>query len=89
MDHDRCGSGARWCARADAMFNSDGMHVLDVQRGHRKLVMTHAGLVAAVGAFIVITLSLAIATLARGGDRHTLFRYGPAIAVAFFAAAIS
>ena len=40
MDHDRCGSGARWCARADAMFNSDGMHVLDVQRGHRKLVIT-------------------------------------------------
>ena len=40
MDHDRCGSGARWCARADAMFNSDGMHVLDVQQGHRKLVIT-------------------------------------------------
>jgi transposase len=29
-----------WCARADAMFNSDGMHVLDVQRGHRKVVIT-------------------------------------------------
>jgi hypothetical protein len=22
------------------MFNTDGMHVLDVQRGHRKLVIT-------------------------------------------------
>ncbi len=40
MGHDRCGSGARWCARADAMFNTDGMHVLDVGRGHRKLVVT-------------------------------------------------
>ncbi len=40
MDHGRCGSGARWCARADAMFNSDGMHVLDVRRGHRRLVIT-------------------------------------------------
>ncbi len=40
MDHDRCGPGARWCARADALFNAEGMHVLDVQRGHRKLVIT-------------------------------------------------
>lgn len=40
MDHDRCGSGVRWCARADAVFNSDGMHVLDVQQGHRTLVIT-------------------------------------------------
>jgi transposase len=40
MDHDMCGSGARWYARADAMFNSDGMHVPDVARGHRKLVIT-------------------------------------------------
>lgn len=40
MDHDRCRLGARWCARADAMFNRDGMHVVDVRRGHRKLVIT-------------------------------------------------
>jgi hypothetical protein len=26
MDHDTCGSGARWCARADAVF--------DVRRAH-------------------------------------------------------
>ena len=30
----------RWCARADAMFNCDGMHVLDARHGHRKLVIT-------------------------------------------------
>ena len=40
MDHDKCGSGASWCARADAMFNCDGMHVLDVQQGQRALVIT-------------------------------------------------
>ncbi len=40
MDHDRCGPGARWCARADAMFNSAGMHVVDVRTGHRKVVIT-------------------------------------------------
>ncbi len=40
MDHDRCGPDARWCVRADAMFNRDGMHVLDVRRGHHKLVIT-------------------------------------------------
>jgi len=40
MDHDRCGPGARWCARADAMFNAAGMHVLDVRREGRRLVVT-------------------------------------------------
>lgn len=30
----------RWCARADALFNSAGMHLLHVQQGHRKLVIT-------------------------------------------------
>jgi transposase len=30
MDHDTCGSGARWCARADAMFDVPRMHVLAV-----------------------------------------------------------
>ncbi len=40
MDDCRCGPAARWCARADAMFNVDGMHVLDVRHGHRKLVIT-------------------------------------------------
>ena len=30
MDHDTCGSGARWCAQADAMFDVPRMHVLAV-----------------------------------------------------------
>jgi transposase len=30
VTHSRCGSGARWCARADAIFDVAGMHVLDV-----------------------------------------------------------
>jgi transposase len=27
-----CGPGVRWCARADALFDVPGMHVLDVDR---------------------------------------------------------
>ena len=30
MDHCTCGSGVGWCARADALFNADGLHVLGV-----------------------------------------------------------
>jgi transposase len=30
VTHSMCGSGARWCARADAIFDVPGMHVLDV-----------------------------------------------------------
>ena len=30
MDHPMCGSGVRWCARADKIFAVPGMHVLDV-----------------------------------------------------------
>lgn len=40
MDHCGCGPDARWCARADALFNADGMQVLDVRHGHHKLVIT-------------------------------------------------
>jgi len=40
MDDCRCGAPARWCSRADAMFNAEGMHVIEVRRGHRKLVIT-------------------------------------------------
>jgi transposase len=29
--HSMCGGGARWCARADAIFDVPGMHVLDVE----------------------------------------------------------
>ena len=31
MTHSRCGADARWCARADAIFDVAGMHVLDVE----------------------------------------------------------
>jgi transposase len=31
MDHCSSGSGARWCARADALFQFPGLHVLDVR----------------------------------------------------------
>jgi len=41
MDHFTCGPGARWCARADALFNLPGMHVLDVKgRDDARLVVT-------------------------------------------------
>jgi leader peptidase (prepilin peptidase)/N-methyltransferase len=49
---------------------------------------THHGLVAAVAAFILITFTQATVTLARGGNRHTTFPYGPAIAAAFVIAAV-
>jgi transposase len=36
-----CGSGARWCARADAIFDVPDMHVLDVEvDDQRRLVLT-------------------------------------------------
>jgi transposase len=36
-----CGSGARWCARADAIFDVSDMHVLDVEIDDRqRLVLT-------------------------------------------------
>jgi transposase len=36
-----CGSGARWCARADAIFDLSDMHVLDVQfDDQQRLVLT-------------------------------------------------
>jgi transposase len=36
-----CGSAARWCARADAIFDVPGMHVLDVNEDDRgRLVLT-------------------------------------------------
>jgi leader peptidase (prepilin peptidase) / N-methyltransferase len=49
---------------------------------------THLGLVVAVAAFTLITVTQATVTLARGGNRHTTFPYGPAIAAAFVLAAV-
>jgi transposase len=41
VPHSMCGSGARWCARADAIFDVVGMHVLDVEvDGLQRLVLT-------------------------------------------------
>ena len=41
MDHPMCGSGARWCARADAMFDIPRMHVLAVMVDEKdRLVLT-------------------------------------------------
>jgi transposase len=37
MDDDRCAVGVGWCARADAMFGAEGLHVLDVHRGDHGL----------------------------------------------------
>ena len=39
MDHCRCGSGVRWCARADALFNVDGVHVVHVEHVGERLVL--------------------------------------------------
>jgi hypothetical protein len=37
-----CGSGARWCARADAIFNVPDMHVVDVEIDDwQRLVLTN------------------------------------------------
>jgi len=40
VDHCRCGSGVHWCARADALFDVAGMHVLEVAREPDRLVIT-------------------------------------------------
>ena len=41
MPHFMCGSGARWCARADAIFDVPDMHVLDFEVDDRsRLVLT-------------------------------------------------
>jgi transposase len=41
VPHSMCGSGARWCARADAIFDVPNMHVLDVEiDGRQRLVLT-------------------------------------------------
>jgi hypothetical protein len=36
LPHSMCGSGARWCARADAIFDVPDMHVLDVEKDRRR-----------------------------------------------------
>src|SRR3954453_3717829 len=48
---------------------------------------THRGLLVALIAFCVIILVQAIATLTRGGNRHSRLPFGPALAAAFLLAA--
>jgi leader peptidase (prepilin peptidase) / N-methyltransferase len=50
---------------------------------------TRVGILLAIAAFILITVTQAIVTLARGGNRHSTFPYGPAIATAFVLAAVA
>jgi leader peptidase (prepilin peptidase) / N-methyltransferase len=50
---------------------------------------TQLGLLLALAAFILITVSQAIVTLARGGTRHSTFPYGPAIGTALIVAAVA
>jgi transposase len=41
VPHSMCGSGARWCARADAIFDVPNMHVLEVEvDSQQRLVLT-------------------------------------------------
>jgi hypothetical protein len=41
VTHCMCGSGVRWCARANAMFDVPGMHMLDVEvDDQQRLVLT-------------------------------------------------
>jgi predicted deacylase len=41
VDGCTCGPGVRWCARADALFDVPGLHVLDVARDEDgRLVLT-------------------------------------------------
>ena len=49
--------------------------------------VTQRGLVVGFIAFTVLTLVQAGVTLARGGDRHTTFPDGPALATGFLVAA--
>jgi leader peptidase (prepilin peptidase)/N-methyltransferase len=48
---------------------------------------THRGLLIALVTFTLITVTQAVITLMRGGDRRSTFPYGPALAVGFLLAA--
>jgi leader peptidase (prepilin peptidase)/N-methyltransferase len=48
---------------------------------------THRGLLLGLAAFIVITVTQAVITLARGGDRKTTIPFGPGLAAGFLLAA--
>jgi leader peptidase (prepilin peptidase) / N-methyltransferase len=48
---------------------------------------THRGLLMALAAFTLITVTQAVVTLMRGGDRRSTIPYGPALAVGFLLSA--
>jgi leader peptidase (prepilin peptidase) / N-methyltransferase len=48
---------------------------------------THRGLLVALAAFAFITVTQAVITLMRGGNRRSTFPYGPALAIGFLLAA--
>src|SRR3954470_1458314 len=48
---------------------------------------THRGLLVALAAFALITLTQAVIILMRGGNRRSTFPYGPALAIGFLLAA--
>ncbi len=48
---------------------------------------THRGLLLALAAFTLITVTQAVVTLMRGGDRRSTIPYGPALTVGFLLAA--
>jgi leader peptidase (prepilin peptidase)/N-methyltransferase len=48
---------------------------------------THRGLLLALAAFTLITVTQAVITLVRDGDRRSTFPYGPALAIGFLLAA--
>jgi leader peptidase (prepilin peptidase)/N-methyltransferase len=47
---------------------------------------THRGLLVALAAFAMITVTQAVIILMRGGNRHSTFPYGPALAIGFLLA---
>lgn len=48
---------------------------------------THRGLLVALAAFVLITVTQAVIILMRGGNRRSAFPYGPALAIGFLLAA--
>jgi hypothetical protein len=63
MSYFMCGSGARWCARADAIFDVPGMRVIDVEVGdRRRLVLTVES--GAIAAFNICRTRVSIADVA-------------------------
>ena len=77
VPHSMCGQGARWCARADAIFDVPGMHVLDVRSMISALTTPdqHAGRYPAVThAQIRRALNPTTVRAGKSGLRHLLLQ---------------